>query len=494
MYRNDEKQFLMPNEFFLPFGGNLDEKNRWCVLAMMLPWAEIEKKYVNKLLSLGRGRKAYSVRMALGALIIQQKLGQSDRDTVVSITENPYMQYLLGLAAFQQTAPFDPSLMVYFRRRLGDVLIEINDMIMIAEIKRRREEESKKKPPEPPAENPNGKGPEGEQQVIGNRGVLILDATCIPADIHYPTDLRLLNEAREALEEIIDTMHNPESGQKKPRTYRENARRDYLRIAKKRKVSQKERHKGIKKQLQYLRRDIGIIHSQAEHEGLMRLSHRQYKNLLVVQEIYRQQADMFHKGKQQVQDRIVSLHMPHVRPIVRGKAGAETEFGAKLAASIVDGLVFIDKLSFDSFNESTLLISCVEKYKDRFGCYPEAVMADQIYRNRDNLGYCKTNGIRLSGKPLGRPPKDETFKAQRKKQERLDVAIRNAIEGKFGQGKRAYGLARILARLAITSEAVVAAAFLVMNLEHMLRVLFTLFLGSLFSQNKIGFQLIYYTV
>jgi IS5 family transposase len=80
-------------------------------------------------------------------------------------------------------------------------------------------------------------GPENDTK---NAGRLILDATCTPADIHYPTDTWLLNEVREALEEIIDSLHEPHIGKKlKPKTYRECARRDYLNIEKKRRLSKK---------------------------------------------------------------------------------------------------------------------------------------------------------------------------------------------------------------------------------------------------------------
>jgi len=99
--------------------------------------------------------------------------------------------------------------------------------------------------------------------------------------------------------------------------------------------------------------------------------------------------------------------MPFVRPIVRGKAGTPVEFGAKLAISNVNGYSFMERVSFDPFNEANTLMESVENYRRRFGTYPQAVIADKIYRNRENLAFCKQRGIRLSGPPLGRPTKDE---------------------------------------------------------------------------------------
>ncbi|OPZ83694.1 MAG: hypothetical protein BWY74_04397 [Firmicutes bacterium ADurb.Bin419] len=163
--------------------------------------------------------------------------------------------------------------------------------------------------------------------------------------------------------------------------------------------------------------------------------------------------------------------MPFVRPIVRGKANADVEFGAKLAINIVDGFSYMENLSFDAYNEGVTLQDTVENYRRRFGYYPEAVIADKIYRNRDNLQYCKERHIRLSGPPLGRPAKDPFVLRTQHKQERQDAGIRNAVEGKFGEAKRKYGLGRIMTRLMGTSETVISLQLLVMNLERKLRLL-----------------------
>jgi hypothetical protein len=104
------------------------------------------------------------------------------------------------------------------------------------------------------------------------------------------------------------------------------------------------------------------------------LSKNQYRNLLVGSEIYRQQLEMYEKRSHKVQDRIVSLHMPFIRPILRGKTNAQVEFGSKVAISIVDGYGYIEGIRFDAFNEGTTLIQSVENYKKRFGVYPESVI------------------------------------------------------------------------------------------------------------------------
>jgi IS5 family transposase len=472
MYKYTTQQLILPHEFFLPFGGRLNPKNSWCQLAAMIPWAEIEIKYAQNFKNPSNGQKALSVRTALGALIIQNRKRLSDRETVDEITENPYMQYFIGLTAFIEKPPFDPSLMVHFRKRLGkDIINEVNEMIAKEYAKPKAGEDDTSG-----ESNQSGAAASTDKKEVKNAGKLILDATCAPADIRYPTDIWLLNEVREALEEIIDTLHAPHVGTcVKPRTYRDCARKDYLNVDKQKKLSAKKIRKAIGQQLRYIRRDLKIIEKLNEQSPLTLLEKRQYRNLLVSHEIYRQQLEMYQEHKHQIADRIVSLHMPFVRPIVRGKAGAEVEFGAKVAISIVNGFSFMECLSFDAFNEGVTLIEALENYRRRFGFYPKELYADKIYRNRENLRFCKKNGIRFSGPPLGRPPQDEELLKEQLRQEREDTGIRNAVEGKFGEGKRFYGLDRIMAHLLETSETVISMQFLVMNLQKRLRLLLSHF-------------------
>ncbi len=489
MYRHSEHQILLPGDFFLPFEGKLNEKNRWVQLAFVIPWAKVEVHYRKQLRSLNRGKKAVPIRMALGALIIQQRLNLSDRETADQIMENPYLQYFIGLPGFQFEAPFHHSLMTYFRKRLNaDVILQVNEWILSVE----KEGESKDQNTDDHDDgndsdgghtgfnatsetvlSQNSEHPTSSNTTVNmmmkNRGKLLLDATCAPADIAYPTDLNLLNDAREKLELMIDFLHEPDQGEKKkPRTYREKARREYLSVAKQRKKGAKTWRKAVGRQLRYVERDLRIL--EFYRDRLKLLPSWLYRELLVIQELYRQQKEMYAKKNLRIEDRIVSISQPHVRPIVRGKARANVEFGAKLAISVVDGNVRIERLSWDSFNEGLTLQEAVERYRERYGVYPEAVLADKIYRNRVNLKYCREHNIRLSGPPLGRPPKEEV--AERKREARLDASARNAVEGKFGEGKRKYGLGLIRAKLAKTSETVIALQVLVMNLEKQLRLLY----------------------
>lgn len=456
MYRKRDRKQVSIDEFITPFGGKLSADNRWVKLSQVIPWDRIEDRYAAKF---GKcGNVAIPLRVALGALIIKGKCGFSDEETVENISENNYMQYFIGYKEFTPHKPFVPSLMVEFRKRID-----------MAEIQRIIDETD---------EGQGGRPGSGGGK---NEGTLMLDATCAPADIRYPTDLGLLNESREALESIVDTLWENMSGKPavKPRTYRVKARKAFLRVEKQRHRRYKTIRTAIGQQLRYVRRDLKIIQGLLkETASLKALSPRQYKNLLVVSEIYRQQFEMYEGRHHRVEDRIVSLSQPHVRPIVRGKAGAEVEFGAKIAVSKVNGCCRIETLSWDNFNEGIRLTEAVERYKERFGCYPKVILADKLYRNRENLDYCKIHGIRLSGPRLGRPKRDPT---EDRRITLIDNAERNGIESPFGIGKRRYGLARIMAKLCCTSETVIALQFLIMNLDHRLRVYFYLCFKRLVS-------------
>jgi len=176
------------------------------------------------------------------------------------------------------------------------------------------------------------------------------------------------------------------------------------------------------------------------------LTKKQREHLKVIKSILQQQEEMFKTGKHSIFNRIVNIHQPHVRPIVRGKVGSNVEFGAKIGVSLQKCYAKIDTLSWDAYNESTDLKKQVETYKKIHGYYPELVLADKIYLTRENRAFMKDKNIRFTGKPLGRPPKEEKS-VQVKRKERQEAAQRNQIEGKFGQGKNKYGLNNIRAKL-----------------------------------------------
>lgn len=471
MYRKTNPN-QMVFDFDIPFGGKLRCDNRWVILSQQIPWDQIESQYADLFEESHLGCPAKSSRVALGALIIKERMQTTDRETVEQIRENPYLQYFLGFPGYTDKEPFHHTSMVHFRKRFDqETLAQINELIVLKALHNEQAQCDETKDDTPKDNTPPS-----------NHGKLLVDATCTPADITFPTDVKLLNEAREKTEEIIDCMHAPLIGKRpKPRTYRKKARKDYLALIKQKSPGHKKIRKAIRKQLGYVGRNLKTMESMVSQGLLPYLDKRLYRLLLVTQELYRQQLWMYQNKCHRIEDRIVSLYQPHVRPIVRGKAHAPVEFGAKVSISLVDGFSFVDVLSWDAYNESGDLEGQIESYRARYGFYPESVHADKIYRTRDNRRYCKKHGIRLSGPALGRPKQlTESNKEELqaiKRQQRQDEIDRIAVEGKFGQGKRRFTLNRIMAKLAETSEAVIMVSFIVMNLEKILSSILLCLLG-----------------
>lgn len=203
MYEHNENQMILPHEFFLPFGGQLNPDNRWIVMASLIPWHAVEETYIESLGDTKQGSKAYPVRLALGALIIKERLGLSDEDTAEAITENPYLQYFIGPHSFQQEAPFHASSMTHFRKRFDVELInELNGSIVSTQRKKNKKEDDDHEPPTGDGQAPGNPEPPSSSQseLPPNQGKLLIDATCAPSDITFPTDIGLLNKSREKLE------------------------------------------------------------------------------------------------------------------------------------------------------------------------------------------------------------------------------------------------------------------------------------------------------
>ena len=436
MYRYGDGQISL-TDFQQPMGMKLREDNRWVKKAQIIPWRKIEGRYA-ALFPSKTGNVAKPLRLALGALIIQQEYGYSDEELTLQIQENPYLQYFCGYSCFDDSKPpFDASLMVHFRKRITpEVLAEINEMII--------------------QESQDDKDDDDDN----NSGTMIVDATCAPSQIRYPQDVSLLNEARENAEKFVDLLHDSSDG-KKPRTYRKKARKDYLEYARSRKHTAKMTRKAIGKQLGYLRRDLSYIDTMLGQGKTLNV--REMQRLDTIRSIYEQQKYMYDNRTHTVPDRIVSVSQPFVRPIVRGKAGKPVEFGMKLDISIVDGWTRLEYHSFDAYNEATKLQEMIEGFRVREGHYPSRVLADKIYRNRENLRFCKERGIRLSGPALGRPKKGEV---RNKTQDYRDECERVEVERRFSLSKRKCGMGLVTAKLQETAEHVIAMSILLLNLRR----------------------------
>ena len=477
-----QKQQTIPG-FETPFQTSLDENNRWVKLSECIPWDDLAEGYYQGF-SVSQGRPAKDARLMIGAVIIKHKLCLSDEETVMQIQENPYLQYFVGFLGYQTQAPFSPSLFVEIRKRMGQTAFDGFQEAIITSLatEKARHEKTQRNQleqtleqdsttflvesqPEEPARPP-------ETETPTHAGKLIIDATVADQAIRYPTDLSLLNEAREFSEQIIDCLYANTSLKKKPRSYRQKARKAFLAIVKQRRPSGKARRRGIKQQLQYLRRNLRHIEQLLTHypEGTkLPLPPWLLRRYWVIPYLFAQQWEMHQNKTKRCDNRIVSISQPYVRPIVCGKLNKPVEFGAKLSVSLnEEGIARVDHLRWNAFNEGGDLVGQVKAYRERYGHYPEAVLADTIYGTRANRRYLKQKNIRFAGKPLGRPKKvtdaNREILKQQQIQRREEYRQRIPIEGKFGQGKGSYRLNYIRAKRADTSLAWINSIFLVMNL------------------------------
>jgi hypothetical protein len=468
-------------EFKTPFEIRLNKENRWVKLGESMPWDALAKIYYRSM-SLDMGAPSIDARIVIGAMIIKHKLKLDDREAIEAIRENMYMQYFLGLSEYKYEDVFDRSLFTILRYRLGaDKFDAMTRQIILRSEKKYDEAERdidnqdndiklnksdnyiKESGLEENEEGPKANTTKGKQKK--NKGKLIMDATVADQMIAYPTDLGLLSRSREESERLIDELCKELDIKHKPRTYRRLARKQYLNLAKKKNKSKKEIHTGLGQRLRYLRRNLKSIDKLLDKtEGMpFPLEPRDQRIYWVIQHIYEQQNRMYEEHTHSIDNRIVNIYQPYVRPIVRGKDKAQVEFGAKLGVSIQNGYARINTLSWEAYNEGTDLKKQVEAYKKLNGFYPEVVITDKIYGTRENRQWLKDLGIRYSGKPLGRPSAQSQTQYRKRKQ-KIEQGIRNQVEGKFGQGKNGYNLNKVRARTSKTSESWIAAIFFLMNL------------------------------
>ena len=240
MNKFDREKQLSFTDFNQPLGLQMNPNNRWVKKAEMIPWGTIEAEYA-KLFPSHTGMPAKPLRMALGSLLIRKQYRYPDEELVEQIRENSSNQYFIGLPGYEDKIPFVPSLLVEFRKRLSeDVLNEINEMIIEYNAQKSDDE--------------GGNGDHSDQQDpandsengFENAGTLILDATCAPQNIKDPQDIELLNEAREKLEDMLCRVSD-EYGFYRPRMYKEKARKDYRALANCRKRSAKKDQKSDQK-------------------------------------------------------------------------------------------------------------------------------------------------------------------------------------------------------------------------------------------------------
>jgi hypothetical protein len=444
-------------DFKTPFRNSLSADNMRITTPNDAPWDLFAHHYIS-LMNTDKGRPGINPRIILGALIIKHKEGLSDLDTIMMIQENIYMQFFVGLDGFQTKPIFDSSLFVTIRKRLGkETFDELNEYLTQGIYAKTDKKHIAKKN-------------DDYDDLPPNKGKLQSDATVADQNITYPTDSKLLNASRKKLEEMIDKLYDwDDSLILKPRTYKRTMDTYFLNYSKRKRKTYKDHRKMNRKLLGCVKRNLSYVNTMLPDKQELILgkdypmSQADLDMLETIKELYAQQKQMFDTKTRKCENRIVSIHQSHVRPIVRGKQNARVEFGSKLGVGLDNGFALIETFSWDAYNESKDLISQVENYLRIDGYYPELVQVDKIYSTRENRKWLQERGIRITAPPLGRKAKTKMNHYQKAKRKK-EAAERNHIEGKFGQGKNRDSLNNIKARLKETSETWISCIFFVMNL------------------------------
>lgn len=285
-----------------------------------------------------------------------------------------------------------------------------------------------------------------------NLDTMYTDATCYESEMRYPTDPKLLWEGIEKSYETMCEL-SKRLGIHRPRTKYLDVQKANLVYRKQRKRSKSQTRKMTRRLLDLLGKILKEIRKmERENDGASKLlTDREKGDLDIITKMYRQQKKHFQSkdSRESIKDRIVSINKPYVRPIVRGKEVKSVEFGAKVNNILVDGISFIEKLSFNAFNEGTRLIHCIKMHKRLFGVEAKKIGGDTGYAGTENRDYCKEKGIETSFVKRGRPFSDEKKEKDLVRRELARVRA-TAMEGSFGTQKEHYDLKKVKARTKLT--------------------------------------------
>lgn len=282
-----------------------------------------------------------------------------------------------------------------------------------------------------------------------NFDILYTDATCYESWMRFPTDVKLLWECVEKAYGVMCGI-SVALGEHRMRTKYNDVAKARMAYAKQRKHKKQQTRKITRRMVGLLGKMLGEIRRQTRlHGDKALMNDRQAEMIGVITKVYRQQRNHFESGdaKESIPNRIVSVSKPYVRPIVRGKEVKSVEFGAKCNNIQIDGISFIEKLSFNAFSEGTRLKHCISLAEKLFGVRVKKVGGDQGYSGNDNRTHCAERGIVTSFAQKGRACRDEAKAASRRELARVRAT---SMEGSFGTQKNHYGLNRMVARLKST--------------------------------------------
>ena len=391
-------------------------------MKQILPLREMAESFglVNKSMAPKRGRKSYFTPEGKVALMfLKMKTQMSFPKLMEELNGNIHYQMFCDIL-------IDPTHPLTNYKLLDDIAAELAGSLKIQELQNLLAEAWK--------------------PYMKNLDTMFTDATCYESEMRYPTDQKLLWECVEKGYELMCEA-SQRLGIHRPRTKYLDVEKANLTYRKQRKHTKGQTRKITRRLLDLLGKILRETRKiEREHEGVKLFTDRERLTIEIITKVYRQQRNHFRSGdaRESIPDRIVSVSKPYVRPIVRGKEVKSVEFGSKCNNILVDGISFIEKLSFNAFNEGTRLPHCIKMHKRLFGVELKKIGGDASYAGNANRELCTSNGILTSFVQKGRRAKEKREK-EFVRQELARVRA-TAMEGSFGTQKEHYSLRRVKAR------------------------------------------------
>lgn len=398
------------------------EKTELGRMRKLLPLHQMAETFglVNKSLQPKRGRKSYFTPEGKVALMFLKMYTQ--------LSAPKLMEQLNGNVHYQIFCDIyiNPERPLTNYKLIDDVVSELAGNLKIQELQ--------------------NKLAEAWKPYMKDLDTMYTDATCYESEMRYPTDAKLLWEGIEKSYKIMCDV-SKRAGIHRPKTKYLDVEKANMGYVKQRKHSKSQTRKLTRRLVNLLGKILKEIRRmEREHSDSNLLTDKEKKVIDIITKAYRQQKNHFESNdpRESIPNRIVSLAKPYVRPIVRGKEVKNVEFGAKCNNILVDGISFIEKLSFNAFNEGTRLQHCIKMHKRLFGVDVKKIGGDTSYAGTANRDFCKEKDIQTSFVKRGRPSQEKKEK-DFVRQELARVRA-TAMEGSFGTQKEHYGMRRIKAR------------------------------------------------
>ena len=352
----------------------------------------------------------------IALMFLKPYLGLSDEGLVQALNGSIHMQMFCGVLIDPANPVKDGKIVSAIRNRLAR-LIDIKELQQVLYDK--------------------------WQPRLRDKDLCMADATCYESHLRYPTDVKLLWECCHWVHSLL-AKSCEELGERVPRSKYKDVDKARLTYAKQRSHKKNATRKLLGRLLNLLSKLLGQWDRLVKVRTIdVILDEERHKRLLACREVLRQQRELF--NKREVKHRIVSIDRPYIRPIVRGKENKRVEFGAKANNIQIDGISFIEHLSFEAFNEGVRLQECIQYQESLTGTKVERVGADTIYANNPNRTYCTENKIITNFVRKGPKPKDEDTRVSATR--RIIGNLRATVmEGSFGNQKQHFTLARVAAR------------------------------------------------